>query len=656
MTSRRAATLFVLVLALQPLGALAYETDSHAMMCCIALGATTRNDLKCEVPDDGRMGRLLDALEYENVQNAAQLVAKGAIAEDNTTASLLLSPTAPLVEAVRVMAHFHEVIENKGLEYVVDIGLVSFEIKGPSSAYWQQGQTDPHGISSASNDFTWKTARDNLYFALTFSKRLDRREGFYLDSQLGLFHTVGHLLHHYQDAASPPHTRGDMHLNVPIRSALWGLDVAPPDPSLYERRIRSKNVFLVMRDRNFDIPPVLDLGLDPPALPNTPPFAPVSNFQDAENYTATSDCTFLPPPGNFGIGEFTASHFYSKDTRPFLGFNPSQPCPRLDDLTEGEDRYNYQVGPVLIAPILKKGLLASTMLDGEVLDEYAKHLVPLAIAHSASVFDYFFRGIVDPNGTPALEVERLIDGTVQITNRSSEDLSEGTLEFHYDNAKNDQRKKHFELDIDLPVGVPQIVDVRLDEIPENEFPEDGQSFVFVYEGKMGNEENAIAARTCTCGPDVPDAQVCDQLCTPINTTRVAFIDLPSLPGCNIGGSPIGNLVTGENCVDALAPPGLVPPLLTAPICSIDAGFCMQQLLSFNPVCFPTPPETGFMFGINTDEVWVLRGSCAEFPVGTCVNISIPTTPFLDFYGFSDMNFLPCLCQATDPPLCDLCCN
>ena len=95
------------------------------------------------------------------------------------------------------------------------------------------GDTSPDWALESSNEigsqhYSLRDARDYLYQALTAAPKSDR------DKNFGLaFETLGHVIHHLQDMSQPQHVRNDQHLDQPRE--FFGIIPNPfYNPSRYE--------------------------------------------------------------------------------------------------------------------------------------------------------------------------------------------------------------------------------------------------------------------------------------------------------------------------------------------------------------------------------------------------------------------------------------
>jgi len=87
---------------------------------------------------------------------------------------------------------------------------------GPSSLDWMLKRNPGSNLKTGDNHFTWMDARDYFYFALT-SNTPTASADFNNSNRRRLwgqtFQSLGHIVHHLQDMASPQHVRADYHCN-----------------------------------------------------------------------------------------------------------------------------------------------------------------------------------------------------------------------------------------------------------------------------------------------------------------------------------------------------------------------------------------------------------------------------------------------------------
>ncbi len=270
-----------------------------------------------------------------------------------------------------------------------------------------------------------------------FSALTDSSQNFRL-KQFGLmFQSLGQVIHHIQDMAQPQHVRDDKHCDAlfpcQIPGSLFGLH----NPSHFEK----------WTFENVAIGPLLG---------TLPVYAPVYGVADVQTFNSPKKFWYTEPPGpnsplsGKGIAEFTNRNFVSAGTNfdkpqqpspPFFAlpaFDPTKksertvtelcndtnlnpPCPpsmtarpqaRLTFYeTTGRDNF-------LDAPFTNPRASTESIFDEQLrvqgeqqvfalnrfnFDEAYKHLIPRAVAFSAGMINYFFRGridfVPDPNNT-----------------------------------------------------------------------------------------------------------------------------------------------------------------------------------------------------------------------------------------------------------------
>jgi hypothetical protein len=137
-------------------------------------------------------------------------------------------------------------------------------------------------------------------------------------------------------------------------------------------------------------------------------------------------------------------------------------------------------------------------------DEAQKRLLPRAVGYSAGLINYFFRTIVNANGSPVLRLTATDigtgTGTLRVVNTSAEDMVGGTLEVFYDHRITQVREHAGSVAVTLPAGgevtIAEGGPIDFDGLRRNG-PINGD-VVVVYRGPMGLETDAVAARVCEC--------------------------------------------------------------------------------------------------------------------------------------------------------------
>jgi hypothetical protein len=249
--------------------------------------------------------------------------------------------------------------------------------------------------------YSFADARDYLYKGLTVSVEKERKKYFGLT-----FETLGRVIHHIQDMAQPQHVRLDPHLKLS--------DADKPD-WFFEEGSRYETYTKGLGDN----------------LPfNT--YAPVNNKDDINYLTAARAFWHTAQSGGMGLAEFTNSNFVSAGTN----FDTDRyPSPSRAQATAHDEPVNslFQKEGLTVPPecVPPNNPCVMTFYRFRVQDNYrstaskdndytstlsifdqdlqvqnkrtfslnrfnfnAAHefLIPRAVAYSAGLIDYFFRG------------------------------------------------------------------------------------------------------------------------------------------------------------------------------------------------------------------------------------------------------------------------
>ncbi|HBP86354.1 MAG TPA: hypothetical protein DD706_01500 [Nitrospiraceae bacterium] len=272
----------------------------------------------------------------------------------------------------RSLNHFHEPINNKGLELPV--------LGGISAINWS---LNPIG----QQEWSWNDAREYYFKALTSSTKAER------DEYWGkTFRALGQVMHLLQDSANPSHVRDDPH---------------PFDDGLHDYMER-KSVGSYIGGGIFSPDPSM---LEQVGATRSEPF---SNLFDRNVYSGSNPQATLS--ADVGVTEYTNANFFSDDTIPGQGsiFNaditfptvrelvpapipsPYLTLPRLGSAAFSGARAAKLTGNQAVAKFLisnsQLDLLGQLQLDDVIYDAQAQNLIPRAVGYSAAVLTYFFRG------------------------------------------------------------------------------------------------------------------------------------------------------------------------------------------------------------------------------------------------------------------------
>jgi hypothetical protein len=437
-----------------PGASLAFDLDAHRSLTTAAVDVA---DLDRHLREELALG---DGIQsslvrpgilglFSTRRSVREWIAQGSVAED-----------APVT---RVLHHFHDPTrtwDQAGLRVPL-VGQI-----GQSAALWSQNRDQVVGGQHA-----WQDARARFLESLTLATDAERQ------AALGAtFETLGHLLHHVQDAASPAHTRNDSHLTFVDPDAFhdWAEIAAKRGPALALPPVRFA-------------PGVL--AIDPhPLAP-----IPMARLLDTEALRLTGQ----PGEGtDIGLAEYSSANFFSDDTVFAEGFafpgsaavTLGPPEPVAGELRRYIRRLrNGQPGERLAVPSALFDVLALALgeqsfgLDDHVLADYASLLFPRAVGYGAGLIDYFFRGRL------AGRIETAADDPSVVrfagTNGSPEPLDLGTLELYGEDIGG-FRTRLAPLEPVAPVSAApggQVQSARFSASP------DADRYVAVYRGRIGEE-------------------------------------------------------------------------------------------------------------------------------------------------------------------------
>ena len=474
-----------------------------------------------------------------------------------TTASSEGTPSDRYIEAaeaedggINFFRHFYNPINNRGLSDL---------------APWTWGNSMEWAWDGHDQD--WRVAREAFYQAVTQPEKATRAD------QMSLaFFALGHVVHLVEDLAQPQHTRNDAHAS-----------------SAYEDYCSAHyNTAGAVAALGSPAPPAFGAGTSP--FPRIPP--EFSQFWDTGQYTGQAG--FAGFGSTPGLAEFSNAYFITDDTmfgsaRTLLlprtgGAPPLQvtmrtaaenrstashhlfPFPNLrnTDLAdwfpasttstrlqrEGEGlsgavRYvNYTLGGVTIPNLfLINNSSFPFIYDHEIgFDDVtnqsaAQILIPKANAYATGITNLFFRGKIgldDPTTTWDAGVQK---NSIVIHNNSAVDFGPGAWTLYYDD-QNGHRTPAPGFDASGYGGGMSAggsFTAKFDEL----LCEGGYEFTLVFRGKIGNEMDAVAAKTFYTADElwvgvyyVPSG---DPLCYDVSNYAYAIFHRPTPPGYDIVG-------------------------------------------------------------------------------------------------------------------------
>ncbi len=371
---------------------------------------------------------------------------RGAVREDDNDVFGLGGLTRdedPWGNYLRATAHFYDPINDAAYNFPVDC----LQYNCVRSTEWALGRTNlgtGTGVLQLNrrNHFTWQDARNHYWWALTLSKAgafptaLDRERDAY-ERQVRFATTItslGHVIHLLQDAGQPQHTRNDAHA-PPFRNPFEGVD------SLYEEYTEARVFGLEPEGGSFAFfdgtLPSIDI-LPPIRLSGNQAY-PIPRFRLPVFYFTTR-AVDNDVSQRRGLADYSNRGYFTFGTLPRSGAYAEPPRPSVSPSTYAlvsfdsglssggqavpeqvfvasvpdviNPTYDVQSGlfsgfggkvPVLRPSITNRAFELYTMpglapadmglvIDETVLRYNADALIPRAIAYSAGMIDYFFRG------------------------------------------------------------------------------------------------------------------------------------------------------------------------------------------------------------------------------------------------------------------------
>jgi len=412
---------------------------------------------------------------------------------------------------LRFLNHFH----NPLLEWST-AGLLGSV--GQSSVRW--------GQNTSVSGWSWQDVRNAYLDALTRSTRSDRET-----SLAKAFEGLGRQVHLVQDAASPAHTRNDLH-------ALFNYE------SLVEQvRRQDQGVFASWLGGLPDTPGVPDPGWQ---MLDSNPLAPVATARliDTDRYLGGNPA--VTTGALIGLAEYTNANFFSEDrifTENDVDALKRFPHPNRGSVTEQDFDVSVNGSTVKRRYFVKTadgatgyrlatvGLLRdyhqrfsldwtrfreSPALDEAVYRDYAERLVPRAVAYSTALLDYFFRGLVIPFGT---------DLSFGFVNANDEAM-DGTFTLYYDDGSDVRRPvpgAQWTRAL-APFGLVENLSVSTPSNPPGKEP---GKYMLVFRGALGSEREAVVGRQVFIEPILVARLIKRSDGTPHRGATVQAIDVQS---------------------------------------------------------------------------------------------------------------------------------
>jgi hypothetical protein len=297
-----------------------------------------------------------------------------------------------------------------------------------------------NGLNFSAQEFSFRDAREHLYKALTRPTEDDRAHYFGRT-----FQSVGHIIHHLQDMAQPQHVRNDAHCDLGICALLGQFN-----PSRYEKFTLanpeaisphlSANAVTFDRFRDFW---TNSSGSGLAQFTNRNFVSAGTNFRMRNGQIVSSSDYANPRPvpsteAPIGIQQLLADNGLppARDQGgnllqgeiTFIGsLVDGQLNPRASTLSLfDQDLAKYN------ATVVYPGVEIVTvdrMFTLNRFNFYAAYpyLIPKAVAYSAGMIDYFFRGKIDLD----IEYDEATEGQYVIENKGDE-VMKGDFTLYYD--------------------------------------------------------------------------------------------------------------------------------------------------------------------------------------------------------------------------------
>jgi hypothetical protein len=461
----------------------------------------------------------------------------------------------------RVNNHFYDPLSRRGLNDVPLIGdtapflspVFGISDLGQNSLYWAavRGVKGIHvpvaNPAPTRNAWTWQDARDFQHSGLTAGSKTDREQNL-----AKMFRALGQVAHLLQDLSQPQHVRNEQHWPVTgDRSPMekYGaehLNELNWTPVVLDWKAAGFEKLADFWDRKLLYPTLQFIGAQP-LIDNEDPSKPDKKLGLAEfcngNFVANRHLYGELRSGEHRPGEFGYYPFPSLNGGTDWAMvvqNPGNHGKLSGYFEDGTAiwRVNISKTGAQGIPVTHHASLLyvaakhhSEVAEGvgawgdpDVMKEYHDILIPKAIAYSAGLLDYFFRGKLDVALSLSSTPGKL---KITIVNKSGRPLKNGTLRLFFDDAAG------------LRQEVPGFTTTYGTSLPDNatttgEFTPAGGAvaYMLVFKGSI-----AVSATTDPIDFDIAIAAE--------RFTRDAFIDV-------VGLATVHDLASDGTCIGFIA--------------------------------------------------------------------------------------------------------
>lgn len=411
-------------------------------------------------------------------------------------------PWAPYIRSIK---HFHDPL-------VEDWNSAGF--KGAnSSIIWAETENQ----SSLLGNYSWPDVRNYFYNALTATNFNDRDTNY-----AECFRGIGQLMHLVQDVSVPEHVRNDLHVWYSYEKLVSKLQPTGELFGMFPSPTLKVDYTLLNRT-----------GYNPAAT------IPIAGLFDADQYGGTNPGITTTAP--VGLAEYTNANFFSRDT-----VDGDYPYPSLSNCQKGDvvwvdDPRNpgnqvrrkyytktsggetgYKLATLSYEWMWGGQYMPAenawlTVRDDNVYRDYAAKLIPKAVKYSAGLLNYFFRGQVD-----AVDAATTKNGNGDVTGVNMkvrnetpkvggitgeiEPIGGGTddklvVSYQYTSGGSTLYGKSSPLAFDNYSGHTYEFTGFTQPIPADATD---KKYMLVYRGKLGAEEDAVAAKSLMPGVIIDD--------------------------------------------------------------------------------------------------------------------------------------------------------
>ncbi len=391
-------------------------------------------------------------------------------------------------DSPRPANHFFDPVHNKALT----VGGATLGMKSPD---WALEDVGIIGNQASS----YRDARQYLYDALTSLAQTDRDKNFGLT-----FQTLGQVIHHIQDMAQPQHVRNDDHCDR-WYCALAGMY----NPSLYEKYTDQNRNNLPYTGYNSVMFPTARQFWTGGMNGNGQGMADFTNrnfVSSGTNFTGALAAIVKNPnyPSPDGTGAIlTTRQITDADllgaNQPLNGEIDFIGTPVVDSYRGGASGANFRTSSYSLfdADLSIIGANKIFTLNRFNFDAAHQLLIPRAVAYSAGLIDYFFRGKIDfvPDTVNA--------GSHIIKNLGPEAMT-GTFTLYYDAVDGKRYPVAGDTLTETWAGRTIAANGQLDNLsftpPTNSAPKNAGEYMLVFKGDMGEEKalngtlGAVAAK------------------------------------------------------------------------------------------------------------------------------------------------------------------